>query len=192
MPRFSCGIGSSGARRRVFGSSGSGPCSRLKRMAASSTDRVIGPGVSSVSASGSTPWTLMRPIVVLSPTMPHQEAADAPSPRYRCRSRKAQGAPQPQRPSRCSIRRARAAPRSPRNPRGPHMLVGTQPPIANSTVWVLPMTIIPAAMSFRARVAVVFGDSILPHLGAAGRDPPLDIDEVFDRDRNAVQRAISR
>src|SRR6266513_6136567 len=30
-----------------------------------------------------------------------------------------------------------------------------QPPIANSTVWVLPMTIIPAAIRRRARVAVV-------------------------------------
>src|SRR5882724_13361657 len=30
-----------------------------------------------------------------------------------------------------------------------------QPPIANSTLWVLPITIIPAAMSFLASVAVV-------------------------------------
>src|ERR1700729_4256238 len=30
-----------------------------------------------------------------------------------------------------------------------------QPPIANSTVWVLPSTIMPAAISLRAKVAVV-------------------------------------
>ncbi len=126
-------------------------------MAASSTERVIGPGVSSVSASGSTPWTLIRPIVVLSPTMPHHEAGRRTEPPVSVpmaqgASRAATATPEPL-----------LDPPGARGTSGSHGFQGVpicwlvpQPPIANSTVWVLPMTIMPAATSFRARVAVVF------------------------------------
>ena len=48
--------------------------------AASSTSRVIGPGVSSVWLSGSTPKVLMRPIVVFRPVIPFQAAGTRTDP----------------------------------------------------------------------------------------------------------------
>jgi hypothetical protein len=43
-------------------------------MAASSTDRVIGPGVSRVVDSGRMPCVEMRPTVTFSPTIPQKDA----------------------------------------------------------------------------------------------------------------------
>src|SRR5580658_8588283 len=80
-PRRKVGNGSTGGgAERVRRSSGSGPCIRLKGGAASSTERVVGPGVSSDGASGRMPWQLTRPIVVLRPVMPHHDAGSRTEP----------------------------------------------------------------------------------------------------------------
>ena len=52
----------------------SGPLRTRESRAASSTERAMGPGVSSVVESGSTPKVLMRPTVTFNPTMPHHDA----------------------------------------------------------------------------------------------------------------------
>src|SRR5215208_3534477 len=62
-----------------------------------------------------------------------------------------------------------------------------QPPMANSTVWVLPSTIMPCATRRRASVAVRAA-LLLRHAS----QPPLtifpSIDQVLQGDRDAVQR----
>src|SRR5437773_4489860 len=123
----------------------------------------MGPGVSSVVESGSTPKVLMRPTVTFRPTMPHHEAGSRTDPPVSVpiaagASPAATATPEPldEPPGvRCTF--------------GSHGLRGVpmwvfvpQPPIANSTVWVLPSTIIPAPMRRRASVAVT-GDIRLAH-----------------------------
>src|SRR5579872_3506313 len=73
-PRFRLAKGSVGASLAVRGSRRSGPCITSSRMAQSSTVRAKGPGVSRVGQSGSTPKVLIRPMLTLSPVMPHQDA----------------------------------------------------------------------------------------------------------------------
>ena len=64
-----------------------------------------------------------------------------------------------------------------------------QLPMANSTVCVLPRTIMPAAMSRSARVAVT-GDTRSAHtLEPARGDAPLEVDQILERDGHAVERA---
>jgi hypothetical protein len=48
--------------------------------AASSTERVIGPGVSRVGLRGRTPYVLTRPTLVLSAVIPHQDAGSRTEP----------------------------------------------------------------------------------------------------------------
>ena len=95
-------------------------------------------------------------------------------------------------PRRRTARRAMCA-RVPRVPRRAEVLVGAPArQRQNSTVWVLPRLIIPAAMSLRCRVAGVRRDPVAPCGGASHGDLALDLHEVLDRDRNAVQRADLR
>ena len=132
---------------------------------------------------------LTRPIVVFRPVMPHQEAGSRTEPPVSVPI--AHGA----RPA------ATATPEPLLDPPGVRCAAGPtgstacracelvpQPPIANSTVWVLPSTIMPCAIRRRASVAVRGGLAVAPDLGAAGDDPALDLDQVLQRDRDAVQR----
>jgi len=73
-PRRKPGIGSASRSVIVSGSAGSAPCITSSSSAQSSTLRAIGPGVSSVPLSGSTPYVDIRPIVVFSPVIPHHAA----------------------------------------------------------------------------------------------------------------------
>src|SRR5262245_51270917 len=73
-------MGSTGLHARVWGSRGSGPLRTRKTSAASSTERVSGPGVSSVELRGRTPYVLIRPAVTLRPTVPHQAAGSRTDP----------------------------------------------------------------------------------------------------------------
>ncbi len=133
---------------------------------------------------------LTRPIVVLRPVRPHQDAGSRTEPPVSVPI--AQGA----KPA------ATATPEPLLDPPGVRCdLAGPtgstacrrcwlvpQPPIANSTVWVLPSTIMPGA---KKRSRQGRGDrraAVAPHHRAAGRDPALDVDQVLERDRHAVQR----
>src|SRR5438132_8122470 len=100
------------------------------------------------------PWVLTRPIVVLSPVRPHHEAGNRTEPPVSVPI--AQGA----KPA------ATATPEPLLDPPGvrwtarshgfhgvPRVWLVPQPPIANSTVCVLPITISPAASRRCARVA---------------------------------------
>ena len=139
----------------VWGSRPSGPFSTRKISAASSTERASGPGVSSVVLSGSTPYVLILPAVTFRPTTPHHAAGSRTEPPVSVPI--ATGA----RPA------ATATPEPLEDPpgvlctAGSHGLRGVpmcvfvpKPPIANSTVCVLPSTIMPAAISRSASVAV--------------------------------------
>src|SRR6185437_13362420 len=108
--------------------------------------RAIGPGVSSDGANGRIPWQLTRPTVVFSPVRPHHAAGSRTEPPVSVPI--AHGA----------IPLATATPEPLLDPPGvratwrsqgfhgvPMWWLVPQPPIANSTVWVLPSTIIPAA-----------------------------------------------
>src|SRR5437763_16422263 len=101
------------------------------------------------------PYVLTRPIVVLSPARPHHEAGNRTEPPVSVPI--AHGA----------MPEATATPEPLLDPPGVRCASGShgfhgvprcslvpQPPIANSTVWVLPRTIMPAPISRRARVAV--------------------------------------
>src|SRR5215472_686759 len=101
------------------------------------------------------PWVLTRPIVVLSPMRPHQEAGNRTEPPVSVPI--AHGT----KPA------ATATPEPLLDPPGVRAVIGSQgfhgvprcwlvpqPPIANSTVCVLPITISPAAIRRRASVAV--------------------------------------
>ena len=98
---------------------------------------------------------LTRPIVVLRPLSPHQEAGSLTEPPV--------SVPIPH----GAMHAATATPVPLLDPPGVRATAGShgfhgvprcwlvpQPPIANSTVWVLPMTIMPAAIRRRAIVAV--------------------------------------
>jgi hypothetical protein len=137
--------------------------------AASSTERASGPGVSSVLLSGRTPYVLMRPAVTLRPTMPHQAAGMRTEPPVSVPI--ATGA----RPAATATPEPLDEPPGVRCTRGSHGLRGVprcvfvpKLPIANSTVCVLPSTIIPAAMRRSASVAVT-GDTRL----AQTFEPPV-------------------
>ena len=112
---------------------------------------------------------LMRPAVTLSPTIPHQAAGSRTEPPVSVPM--ATGA----RPA------ATATPEPLEEPPGvrctarsqgfhgvPRCVLVPKLPIANSTVWVLPRTIMPAAMSRSASVAVT-GDTRSTHTF----DPPV-------------------
>src|SRR5579871_2909521 len=144
-----------GGRPRVRGSLGSGPAINRYNNAASSTERAIGPGVSRLGLSGRMPNALTRPIVVLSPVSPHHEAGNRTEPPV--------SVPIPQ----GAKRAATATPVPLLEPPGVRAVFGSQgfhgvplcwlvpqPPIANSTVCVLPRTIMPAAIMRWAIVAV--------------------------------------
>src|SRR5438445_11096202 len=64
----------------------------------------------------------------------------------------------------------------------PMCVLVPQLPIANSTVCVLPRTIMPAAMSRSASVAVNWRHALGPHLRPACSDAPLEVDEILERD----------
>ena len=152
--------------------------------------RAIGPGVSSVVLSGSTPWQLTRPMVVFRPVIPHHEDGIRTEPPV--------SVPMPH----GAMPAATATPVPELEPPGARWVAGSHGfhgvpmwrlvpklPMANSTEWVLPSTIMPAASMRRTSVAVSGETRVLPHLRAAGRDAPLDVDDVLHRDRDAVQRA---
>ena len=123
--------------------------------AASSTSRVIGPSVSSVSLSIRTPWLLTRPTVVFSPTMPHRLAGMRTEPPVSLpmaagASAAATATPDPllEPPGERGVRRSHGF-------HGVPMVVFVpQLPKANSTMWVLPSAIMPAAARRRTAVAV--------------------------------------
>src|ERR1700761_6091046 len=101
------------------------------------------------------PWVLTRPIVVLSPVRPHHEAGRRTEPPVSVPI--AQGA----NPAATATLEPLLDPPGVRATSGSHGFHGVplcwlvpQPPIANSTVWVLPITIMPAAIIRRAIVAV--------------------------------------
>src|SRR3984893_11944646 len=101
------------------------------------------------------PEVLPRPIVVLSPVRPHHDAGNRTEPPVSVPI--AHGA----RPAATATPEPLLDPPGVRATAGSHGFHGVpicwlvpQPPIANSTVWVLPRTIIPAPISRRARVAV--------------------------------------
>src|SRR5436305_9098754 len=119
------------------------------------TERAIGPGVSRVGASGRMPYVLTRPIVVLRPVSPHHEAGNRTEPPVSVPI--AQGAnpaatatPEPL----LDPPGVRAISRSHGFHGVPRCWLVPQPPIANSTVCVLPITISPAAISLCAKLAV--------------------------------------
>src|SRR6516164_5994213 len=154
-PRRIVASGPAGGRPKVRGSAGSGPSIARYNSAASSTERAIGPGVSRVGLSGKIPYVLTRPIVVLRPLSPHQDAGNRTEPPVSVPI--AQGAkpaatatPEPllDPPGVCAVLGFQGFHGVPR-----YWLV-PQPPIANSTVCVLPITISPAAIRRRASVAV--------------------------------------
>ena len=125
--------------------------------------------MSSVLESGSTPWVLMRPTVVLRPTMPHHAAGRRTEPPVSVPM--AAGA----RPAATATPEPLDDPPGVRCTAGSHGLRGVpmcvlvpQLPMANSTVCVLPSTIIPAAMRRSASVAVT-GDTRSAHTF----DPPV-------------------
>ncbi len=131
--------------------------------AVSSTERAIGPGVSSVNESGSTPWVLIRPAVTLSPTIPHHAAGSLTEPPVSVPI--ATGAS----PAATATAEPLDEPPGVRCTALSHGLRGVpmcvlvpQLPMANSTVCVLPRTIMPAAMSRSASVAVT-GDTRSAH-----------------------------
>ena len=137
--------------------------STRKISAASSTERASGPGVSSVLLSGSTPYVLIRPAVTLSPTTPHHAAGSRTEPPVSVpmatgASPAATATPEPlEEPPgvRCTARS--------HGLRGvPRCVLVPKLPMANSTVCVLPITIMPAAMSRSASVAVT-GDTRSAH-----------------------------
>src|SRR5206468_11694027 len=131
--------------------------------AASSTERASGPGVSSVELSGRTPYVLIRPAVTFRPTMPHHAAGILTEPPVSVPiatgARPAETAtPEPldEPPGvRCTAR-SHGLRGVPMCVLAPHLY------IANSTVCVLPRTIIPAAMGRWAKVAVT-GDTRSAH-----------------------------
>src|SRR5271169_4218754 len=101
------------------------------------------------------PQVLTRPIVVLSPVRPHHAAGSRTEPPVSVPI--AQGA----NPAATATPEPLLDPPGVRATSGSHGFHGVplcwlvpQPPIANSTVCVLPMTISPAAISRRASVAV--------------------------------------
>src|SRR6516164_4903245 len=154
-PRRIVASGPAGGRPKVRGSAGSGPSIARYNSAASSTERAIGPGVSRLGLKGRIPKVLTRPIVVLRPVSPHQDAGNLTEPPVSVPT--AQGA----KPA------ATATPEPLLDPPGVRAVAGSQglhgvprcwlvpqPPIANSTVCVLPITISPAAIRRRAKVAV--------------------------------------
>ena len=162
-------MGSTGGSSRVRGSWGSAPSSARKRIAASSTERVIGPGVSRVVESGRTPCVEMRPTVTFNPTIPQKDAGrrtDPPVsvPTATGASPAATATPEPldDPPGVRWTRRSQGFHGVPSSALVPY------PPIANSTVWVLPSTIMPASTRRRARVAVT-GETRPAH----GFDPPV-------------------
>src|SRR6201985_1282728 len=119
------------------------------------TERAIGPGVSSVGASGRMPYVLTPPIGVLSPGRPHHQDGNRTAPPVSVPI--AQGAkpaatatPEPL----LDPPGVRATSRSQGFHGVPRCWLVPQPPIANSTVCVLPMTMSPAAISLCAKVAV--------------------------------------
>ena len=134
---------------------------------------------------------LTRPIVVLRPLRPHHEAGSRTDPPVSVPI--AQGAnpaatatPEPL----LDPPGVRARLGVPRVPRGAAMLVGAPP--AHRELDRMRLTDTrssPAAIKRWARVAVIGRAPLPPDLGPAGRDPPLDLDQVLERDRNAVPRA---
>src|ERR1700682_2082822 len=116
------------------------------------------PGVSRLGLSGRMPCVLIRPRVVFSPVMPHQEAG--------WRTEHPVSVPSAQ-----GTRRAATATPEPlldppgvRDTSASHGFHGVprcwfvpQAPQANSTVCVLPSTIIPRLISLRTTVGVVVG-----------------------------------
>src|SRR5215469_17682357 len=101
------------------------------------------------------PWVLTRPIVVLSPVRPHQDAGNRTEPPVSVPI--AHGA----KPAATATAEPLLDPPGVRATSVSHGFHGVprcwlvpQPPIANSTVCVLPMTMRPAVISLCARVAV--------------------------------------
>src|SRR5438034_2108561 len=101
------------------------------------------------------PWVLTRPIVVLSPERPHHDAGSRTEPPVSVPI--AHGAM----PDATATPEPLLDPPGVRGTSGSHGFHGVprcwfvpQPPIANSTVWVLPRTMSPAAINFRAQGAV--------------------------------------
>ena len=91
-----------------------------------------------------------------------------------------------------SIRRRRGACAHPKGSReSPIGSLRPQPPKANSTMCVLPSGIMPAASRLWTAVAVSV-DSAAPALRARRRHPVLDVQQILERDRQAVQRAAEQ
>ena len=115
----------------------------------------MGPGVSRVGLSGNTPYVLTRPILVFKPVIPHQDAGKRTEPPVSVptahgTSPAATATPEPllEPPGVLARWRSQGFHGVPRREFVP------QPPMANSTVCVLPRTTIPCAISFFANVAV--------------------------------------
>ncbi len=104
-------------------------------------------------------------------------------------SRRMQRPPQPQRPSRRSNRRERAT--SPTDCASTFTLeFSVDEPIANSSMFVLPNGIAPAARKFLNHGRVVRRAIIPENFRAAGARLTGHVDDVLDRDRHAAERKI--
>jgi len=130
------------ARGAASGGRAVGPLQEVEEDRGVPTQRVIGPGVSSVGASGNTPLTLIRDRRLQPGDAAARKPAGAPNLRCRYRWPRARGGGDGD--ARPAARAARAA----RHREVPRVLHGVpmcslvpQPAHWNSTVWVLPRTI---------------------------------------------------